>query len=410
MVLGCRLPHSRRDELLGLLVTASIWALFVAMTLWFPFRRGPLGFGIFVVTMAFNEIPAVLLGVFLVSVAASFTDAAADGLAAVVTALGVSCLVTFGLVWLQLRARNVRPALEAALNTGLGTNWRASVRSEVGLDAGLTTPWGRGILQPFQRHVASVERVRNVPYGSGGRAHLLDIYRRKDRATGKDRVTKRPVLIHLHGGGFVRGGKSREGVTLLNQLADHGWLCVSANYGLRSQGTFPQPLVDTKRIIAWLRDHADELGGDPDQIFLVGGSAGGHLAVSAALTAQDSRFQPGFEGVDTTVAGAVALYGYLGPRSPDPASSPLNLTRPDAPPVMIVCGARDTTIPPAGPRSVATSLAVMSNSPVVYAELPDTQHSFDLFASVRARVVASAVEAFLDWARSDEPTGCAVTR
>ena len=206
------------------------------------------------------------------------------------------------------------------------------------------------------------------------------------------------MLIHLHGGGFVQGGKSREGVTLLNQLADHGWLCVSANYGLRSQGAFPQSLVDTKRVIAWVRAHASELGADPDQIFLAGGSAGGHLAISAALTARDPRFQPGFEQADTSVAGAVAVYGYLGPRGSDPASSPAGLARPDAPPIMIVHGARDTAIPPVGPRSVAAGLQAASKSPVVYAELPDTQHNFDLFASVRARVAANAIEAFLGWA------------
>ena len=210
----------------------------------------------------------------------------------------------------------------------------------------------------------------------------------------------RPVLIHLHGGGFVQGGKSREGVTMLNRLADHGWLCVSANYGLRSQGTFPQSLVDAKRVIAWVRAHAGDLRADPDQIFLAGGSAGGHLAISAALTAGDARFQPGFEQADTSVAGAVALYGYLGPLSSDPASAPAGLARPDAPPILIVHGARDTAVPPVGPRVVAASLRAVSSSPVVYAEMPATQHAFDLFASVRARVVATAVEAFLDSARS----------
>ena len=385
---------------MGLLVTTLIWALFVAAALWFPGRRGSLGFGIFVVTMAVNEIPLILLVVFVVSVTAILGDATAEEAPVVAAALGVSCLVTLGLVWLQVRARSVRPAFEGALSAGLGADWRASVRPEFGLAAELTSPWLRGILLPFQRHLASVERVRNVPYAPGGRAHRLDIYRRKDRVTGQDRAAGRPVLIHLHGGGFVQGGKSRESVVLLNQLADHGWLCVSANYGIRSAGAFPLPLVDTKLVIAWVRSHAAELGADPAQIFLAGGSAGGHLAISAALTAGEPRFQPGFEQVDTSVAAAVAIYGYLGPRGSDPASSPAGLARPDAPPIMIVHGARDTAIAPAGPRSVADGLRTTSNSPVVYAELPETQHGFDLFASVRARVAADAVEAFLVWARS----------
>ena len=70
--------------------------------------------------------------------------------------------------------------------------------------------------------------------------------------------------------------------------------------------------------------------------------------------------------------------------------------------MLIVHGARDTAIPPAGPRSVVAALRAVSNAPVVYAELPSTQHDFDFFASVRARVAANAVESFLDWARSRE--------
>lgn len=378
---------------MGLLVTTAIWALFVATTLWLPFRRGPAGFAIFVVTMACNEIPLALLSVFVASVAVSLGDAVGET-GPMIAALVIACLVAIGMVWLQVRARSVRPAFEAALSTSLGADWRASIRPEFVTPVPPAAPWVGGILLPFQRHMGTVERVRNVPYATGGRAHLLDIYRRKDAAT------RRPVVIHLHGGGFVQGGKSRESIALLNQLADHGWICFSANYGLRSQGAFPRSLVDTKRVIAWVRADAAEHGADPDQIYLVGGSAGGHLAISAALTASDSRFQPGFEQADTSVAGAVSLYGYLGPRVSDPASSPASLARPDAPPILIVQGAKDTTLPPAVAPSVAAALRSVSTSPIVYAELPDTQHDFDFFSSVRTRVVANATEAFLGWARS----------
>lgn len=142
-----------------------------------------------------------------------------------------------------------------------------------------------------------------------------------------------PVLIHLHGGGFVQGGKSREGVVLLNRLAAHGWLCVSANYRLR---------------------RARDYGADPALEFLVGSSA----------------------------------------------SSPASLAHRAAPPLLILHGRSDTAIPPHGPRAVAATLRSVSASPVVYVELPDTQHDFDVFASVRARLAARAVEQFLDQVRA----------
>ena len=157
-----------------------------------------------------------------------------------IAALVIVCFVTLGMVWLQVRARSVRPAFEAVLTAGLGADWRASMRPEFVSPGGSSAPWVRGILLPFQRHKTTVQRVRNIPYASGGRAHLLDLYRRTDAAT------RRPVVIPLHSGGFVQGGKSRESVALLNQLADHGWLCVSANYRLGAEGAFPESLVDTK--------------------------------------------------------------------------------------------------------------------------------------------------------------------
>lgn len=379
---------------MGMLTVAGIWSLFVALTLWLPLWGGAPGFAVYVVTMACNEIPLVLLAVFGASmVTVGVGDEGPAGASVIPATTVLALVVTLGLTWLQVRARRAGPALESDLSTQLGAHRRAP-GPEVAHGAGKAAAWRDGILRPFQRHPRSVTRDRNLSYGPD-RAHRLDVYRRRNAGAGA-----RPVLIHLHGGGFVQGRRSRESVALLNQLADHGWFCVSADYWLRSRGAFPQSLIDVKRVIGWVRAHAQDNGTDPDQVFLLGASAGGHLAVSAALTADAPRFQPGFEGIDTHVAGAVSVYGYLGARGPDPDSSPTTLARPDAPPLLIVQGARDTAIASAGPREVSAHLRSVSRSPVVHAELPNTQHGFDLFASVRARIVAGAIEQFLDWARS----------
>ena len=298
-----------------------------------------------------------------------------------------------GLIWLQVRARTARFVLEAALANELGTNWCSAQGADRTPGQLGAVPWLRGILLPFQRRMQGVERVRNLSYGPD-RAHCLDLYR------GPSPNNLRPVLVHLHGGGFVRGGKSREGVLLLNQLAAHGWLCLSVNYRLGTAGEHPNPLMDTKRVIAWIRANAQKYDADPAQVFVIGSSAGGHLAVSAALTAGHTGFQPGFEAVDTSIAGVIVLYGYLGARTTARSSSPALLARPDAPPMLIVHGANDTLVPPRSTRAVADALRSLSRRPVVLVELPHTQHSFDLFASVRARVVADAAEAFLNWTQT----------
>lgn len=372
-----------------MLVTSGIWALFVALTITFPIRRGPMGFAVYVATMACNEIPFVLLLVFAASiVAVGASDDSVSG-ASLASAIVLIVLVAAGMLWLQLRVLAVPPALTAALAGQLGPTWRGNRLASTGS----RRAWPLGILMPFQRRIRGVWRQRNIPYGPGA-AHLLDLYERRDgTASG-------PVLVHFHGGGFVQGGKSREGVALLNQLADHGWLCVSANYRLRGAGAFPNSLVDAKRAIVWARTRATETGCTDTRVFLVGDSAGAHLAVSAALASNDPILQPGFEHADTEVAGAVSLYGYLGARSADPRSALANLARADAPPLFLIHGAADTALPPGHARAVAAALQEPSTNPVVYAELPATQHGFDLFASVRARLVADAVEDFLIWCRS----------
>ncbi len=306
---------------MGSLVMVSIWAVFVANAIWPAFRRGRLGFVVFLLTMTVNEIPLVLLLVFLVSLA---SQAAPPG-GAVSWAFGLlSTGVAAGLVWLQVRARSASPCLGDALTHELGPGWRADAGD--GLPTG--SLWRDGILRPFQRRSRGVEHIRGVPYGPDPRFHRLDVYRPR-RSVGPH-----PVLIQLHGGGFTQGGRSREGVAMLLRLAARGWLCLSVDYRLGVAAEFPNPLVDTKRAIAWIRGHADEYAADAAQVYVLGQSAGGHLAISAALTAGDPRLQPGFESADTEAPGRSLLYGYLGPRTADPTSSPASLAREDAPPML----------------------------------------------------------------------------
>lgn len=243
------------------LITITIWALFVANALWLPRLYGRAGFISYVLAMIVNEIPLVFMVVIAVSLTISRRGDLPTGWLGVAWWLSWA-LIGGALVWIQIRARTARPALESALSKSLGQNWRAELRPELAGQLSTRTRWWPGILLPFQRHRRVVQRIRNLSYGPDPRFHRLDVYR--SRHTSRSN----PVLIHFHEGGFVQGGKSREAVTLLNQLAGHGWLCISANYRLRRAAEFPNPLVDAKRAIAWAREHADDFGADASQVYL----------------------------------------------------------------------------------------------------------------------------------------------
>ncbi len=245
----------------------------------------------------------------------------------------------------------------------------------------------------FRRH--GIERIANIRYGPAGQGNLLDLYRDRSNSRG------RPILIYLHGGAFRIGSKRFGARYLLYRLARHGWVCVSANYRLNSAAEFPDPLIDAKKVIGWIREHGREYGGDPNAVFLAGSSAGGHLASLAALSPNDPIFQPGFESVDTSVAGVISLYGYYGPvASGEPPSSPLAYVNSKAPPWLVVHGDQDTLVIVEDARHFVDRLRATSLNPVVYAELPAAQHGFDLFRSRRLETIIDAVEAFAVWARS----------
>jgi acetyl esterase/lipase len=195
---------------------------------------------------------------------------------------------------------------------------------------------------------------------------------------------------------------------LIHRLASQGWTCISANYHLSrtpAEG-FPQHLIDVKRVIAWARTHGRAYGSDPDVVFLAGSSAGAHLTAMAALTANDPRFQPGFEAVDTSISAGVGLYGYYGRLGADerPPTTPLAYVRPDAPPFFVAHGDHDTYTPVEGARHLVDGMRATSSQPVVYTELPGAQHGFDFFHSIRLETVVDGIGAFAAWVRSTTPT------
>jgi acetyl esterase/lipase len=358
---------------LGYLLSTGIMAAIVlpAVARHRPRRSSP-----FRLSLLFGYVINWPLPAFAVLVASTALAIAQDGVDSPVFWMGLALavLASFGLGILARRAQGTGAAVERALSQGLG--------------AGDALAVARSRRRIFLRR-RRVERIANIRYGPAGRRNLLDLYRHRAHPSGA------PILIYLHGGAFRFGSKRFGARALLYRLASHGWLCVSANYRLLPAGRFPDPLIDVKKAIAWVREHGREYGADPAVVFVAGSSAGGHLASLAALTPNDPVFQPGFEGADTSVTAAISLYGYYGPIASDgPPSSPLAYVNRDAPPFFVAHGDQDTAVVVDDARRFVRQLRAASSNPVVYAELPATQHGFDLFRSRRFETVVDGIEAF----------------
>jgi acetyl esterase/lipase len=249
-----------------------------------------------------------------------------------------------------------------------------------------------------------------------GQCLRLDVFRPKGAGA------RRPAIVQVHGGGWISGLKWLQGIPLLGHLASLGWVGFNVDYRLSPRAAFPAHLVDVKRAIAWVREHAEEYGVDPSFVVVTGGSAGGHLAALVGLTADDARYQPGFEQADTSVAAVVAFYGIYDltdRRRPlarafrraierwvmkvsqaDDAdafvrASPIERVRADAPPFYVVHGSADTVAPVEGARAFVEALRAVSRAPVVYLEIPGAGHAFDILPSPRTGATVEAIAEIL---------------
>lgn len=268
-----------------------------------------------------------------------------------------------------------------------------------------------------------VRLERNVAFARiGGKTLRLDVTIPSAPVPGGGPL--RPAIMQIHGGGWVIGDKREQGLPLLGHLAAQGWVGFNVNYRLSPGVAFPDHLIDLKRGLAWIREHAADYGIDPSFICVTGGSAGGHLTSLMALTQNDPRYQPGFEEADTSLAAAVPFYGVYdftpeGAFGADPEvyrrflepvvlkafvedepekfreASPVHQVRADAPPFLIIHGDRDTLAPVEDARRFAKQLRARSTQPVLYAEMKGAQHAFEIFPSARAAKVIEGVERFL---------------
>ena len=177
-----------------------------------------------------------------------------------------------------------------------------------------------------------------------------------------------PIVINIHGGGWNKGVK--ESQTGFNTFFKMGYAVANIEYRLTGQATAPAAVEDTRCALIYLIKNAKQLNIDVNKIVIMGGSAGGHLALMAGLLANDHRFDGNCPGVENIkVAAIIDKYGitdvwdwgygknvtsksagrWLGDKANDQkfaaSVSPINYVTKNSPPIFIVHGNADPTVP-----------------------------------------------------------------
>jgi acetyl esterase len=131
-----------------------------------------------------------------------------------------------------------------------------------------------------------VEVMHDLPYLMSGLSdHTLDVYRPVERNG------LRPVVMYVHGGAFWSLSKDTHWLMGL-VFARRGFVVANVNYRLAPKHRFPAGLEDVAEAFRFVRDHAEEWGGDPSRIVLAGESAGANLITSLALARAYERTEP----------------------------------------------------------------------------------------------------------------------
>jgi acetyl esterase/lipase len=248
-----------------------------------------------------------------------------------------------------------------------------------------------------------VTSLADVTYSviPGFRPLVVDLYMPAGNAA-------RPLIIYIHGGGWV-GGHTRHSGALadfpraLAKLASEGFVVASLEYRLSGEAPFPAALQDARAALRFLRANAARYHIDPARVGVWGGSAGGHLAALVATSCGDTSLDPPAAGAapapgSECVQAAVTWYGvfdfapmaarqangsevkFLGCNGACDAksiarASPVTYIGAGDPPFLLIHGEKDATVDVSQSRLAEARLRA-AGVPVSAIYIPDVDHSF----------------------------------
>ncbi|HOX58633.1 MAG TPA: alpha/beta hydrolase [Verrucomicrobiota bacterium] len=254
--------------------------------------------------------------------------------------------------------------------------------------AGLALALSASGLGGGQAEAARTVRPRTYPpvlpearaetYKTIGQTNLqLYVFTPKDSA----RTNQRPAIVFFFGGGWT-SGSPQQFEKQCQYFASRGMVAIAADYRVASrQGAkAAQCVADAKSAIRWVRKNAARLGIDPNCVVAAGGSAGGHIAACAAVV--PGLDEPGEDTSVSAVPNAAVLFNPVLVLAPLASTnlaafasrasaarlgieprliSPAHHVRAGAPPMLVLHGKADTTVPFATAEAFAAKMKAAGN-------------------------------------------------
>lgn len=218
-----------------------------------------------------------------------------------------------------------------------------------------------------------------LSYGTLAR-QKLDVY----EPTGAINRQARPVVVFFYGGGWEAG--DRAGYRFVaHALTSQGFVAVIPDYRVYPEVRFPEFVHDAAQAVRWTTDNIERFGGDPREIFLMGHSAGAHIAAMLTL---DPEYLRQARVAPSALRGTIGLagpYDFLPLRSdtlkaifgPEPQrwrSQPINYVNGQNPPMLLMTGTADGTVSPGNSQRLASKIKA-HGGPVRLVEYADIGHA-----------------------------------
>ena len=237
-------------------------------------------------------------------------------------------------------------------------------------------------------------RAKNIAYGPDGGAQgrqKLDVYQPLNSANAG--TGRAPVVVFFYGGSWSSGDRA-DYRFVGEALASQGIVTVIADYRLSPSVRYPAFLEDSALAVRWAFDQAEQYGGNPAKVFVMGHSAG---AYNAAMLALDKRWLGGVGLGPERLAGWIGLAGpydflpigdaqtqvaFNWPNTPAD-SQPLVFASAASPPALLLAPTHDKVVNPQR-STVAMANKLKASGVKVQSELFDTVSHVTLVASMAA--------------------------